>query len=575
MFSIAPFKSLDQSLEDRDIEYNELGIGQIRKPEFIGPLPKMPVRTGLQLDLGMSRRLKSSLASFLTLMLMASTAWGSLGTNGRELGAAERTVKAIIAEAAPGQRTMTPVTFDTMKPTFDQDWVLICERRDYDKVKNDDIVAFKVGDSFYMHRVVAKNPDGTLTTKADANAENDMQPVTADTYLGAVVVAAVKRDNGEALRFNSGDSRTVNSASADTTLNNVQSEVRPLTEETGQNVSTLQQSISADHTDAARQIAEAPPPSTEHTVKENPPVQATPSRSESGTPKVQTPAPTTVKNNAKGSPVIQRSTPVFYRATCEAVYGEAWPEVQKTKADYRANHHDIALFADYGRMDVRVGVGIIPKGSALTSGDGQALQLQTGAAYIPERNMILATDLEEGALAHEAGHALQRDHTLKALAQLGTKETSEIVMGLDFSLWPEVNQLGDRNAWDARMAKYVGCQPEFEVRLMALNRYHFAKNHMLIKDPVGVVTALTAIDAKPSFKDVSAVFAKHGIEMSEADYKAAIKISRVKAVQIHKQGGTGSDVAELSKYMNDAAYLNHDFYMQLLEKVLMEAPAHQ
>jgi signal peptidase I len=54
-------------------------------------------------------------------------------------------------------------------------------------VQEGDIIAFRSGDSVISHRVVRNQTvEGTFTTKGDANADEDMNPVAYDDLIGQV-----------------------------------------------------------------------------------------------------------------------------------------------------------------------------------------------------------------------------------------------------------------------------------------------------------------------------------------------------------------------------------------------------
>lgn len=49
------------------------------------------------------------------------------------------------------------------------------------------VVSFRKGESIVSHRIVAKNPNGSFTTRGDANRADDVSPVRADEIIGGVV----------------------------------------------------------------------------------------------------------------------------------------------------------------------------------------------------------------------------------------------------------------------------------------------------------------------------------------------------------------------------------------------------
>lgn len=56
-----------------------------------------------------------------------------------------------------------------------------------EQIAEGDVIAFQSGDSVIAHRVVRnQSVEGTFTTKGDANAEQDMNPVSYDACIGKV-----------------------------------------------------------------------------------------------------------------------------------------------------------------------------------------------------------------------------------------------------------------------------------------------------------------------------------------------------------------------------------------------------
>ncbi len=75
----------------------------------------------------------------------------------------------------------------SMEPTYQVGEVVLVDT----SVKNPGIgnaVAYHMGNSIIIHRVVRVNRDGAYVTKGDANASEDLSPVTGDEVLGRAVL---------------------------------------------------------------------------------------------------------------------------------------------------------------------------------------------------------------------------------------------------------------------------------------------------------------------------------------------------------------------------------------------------
>lgn len=81
------------------------------------------------------------------------------------------------------------VVSGSMEPTIHTGALVYVNTKDTD-VDTGDIIAFTEGNDNEMtviHRVVADNNDGTLTTKGDANENEDFAPIKAEQVVGTVV----------------------------------------------------------------------------------------------------------------------------------------------------------------------------------------------------------------------------------------------------------------------------------------------------------------------------------------------------------------------------------------------------
>lgn len=79
----------------------------------------------------------------------------------------------------------TVVASESMEPALRRGDVVAYSERDISDVGKDSIIVFDDDGVSIIHRVVAVNDDGTLTTRGDANANNDRSPVTATELFGA------------------------------------------------------------------------------------------------------------------------------------------------------------------------------------------------------------------------------------------------------------------------------------------------------------------------------------------------------------------------------------------------------
>lgn len=75
----------------------------------------------------------------------------------------------------------------SMEPEIPVGSVIYVEEVRPEEIQKREIIAFQSGESVIAHRVMEnKVVEGEFTTKGDANAENDMQPVAYDQLIGRV-----------------------------------------------------------------------------------------------------------------------------------------------------------------------------------------------------------------------------------------------------------------------------------------------------------------------------------------------------------------------------------------------------
>ena len=79
------------------------------------------------------------------------------------------------------------VVSGSMEPEIPVGSVVYVEGVRAEDVTGGDVIAFQSGDSVIIHRVVENQVvEGKFTTKGDANAENDMNPVGYNELIGRV-----------------------------------------------------------------------------------------------------------------------------------------------------------------------------------------------------------------------------------------------------------------------------------------------------------------------------------------------------------------------------------------------------
>lgn len=79
------------------------------------------------------------------------------------------------------------VVSGSMEPEIPVGSVIYVEEAKPETIQPKEVIAFQSGDSVIAHRVVENQVvEGEFTTKGDANAENDMQPVGYPALIGRV-----------------------------------------------------------------------------------------------------------------------------------------------------------------------------------------------------------------------------------------------------------------------------------------------------------------------------------------------------------------------------------------------------
>ncbi len=79
----------------------------------------------------------------------------------------------------------TIVASSSMEPALRRGDTVVYVEKEIDEVGPPDVIVFDDDDVSTIHRVVSINEDGTLTTRGDNNASNDVSPVTANELHGS------------------------------------------------------------------------------------------------------------------------------------------------------------------------------------------------------------------------------------------------------------------------------------------------------------------------------------------------------------------------------------------------------
>lgn len=99
----------------------------------------------------------------------------------------------IAAPMVAGYRPMVVLT-GSMEPTYPVGSMIYYKYQDYESIEVRDVITFEVGDQegYVTHRVVAKDDTTqSVVTKGDANATNDVSPVSGDRIVGVVAKTCI------------------------------------------------------------------------------------------------------------------------------------------------------------------------------------------------------------------------------------------------------------------------------------------------------------------------------------------------------------------------------------------------
>lgn len=87
----------------------------------------------------------------------------------------------------------------SMKPTFDENFVVVCERIEFCEIRRRDVIGVREGEVPFLHRVIETS--GAIRTRGDAHAQRDAIVTTARNFTGWRAVAAVHRATGEIVQL--------------------------------------------------------------------------------------------------------------------------------------------------------------------------------------------------------------------------------------------------------------------------------------------------------------------------------------------------------------------------------------
>lgn len=71
--------------------------------------------------------------------------------------------------------------------SFDAGSFVITKKVPYEEIKELDVIVFQSDDKLIIHRVIKINEDGSLVTKGDNNLNEDINPVTKETYQAKMI----------------------------------------------------------------------------------------------------------------------------------------------------------------------------------------------------------------------------------------------------------------------------------------------------------------------------------------------------------------------------------------------------
>ncbi len=173
---------------------------------------------------------------------------------------------------------------------------------------------------------------------------------------------------------------------------------------------------------------------------------------------------------AQGSLEVGR---VSYEQIASAFYGGQLDEIMAAKRAWRLAHPDQIWASDYDLLlKVAVNVEIDERGDGRNATEGVLARytLETNTARIPRASA--------GAmLAHEVAHGLTR----RSIRTAGQCARVDERLALDAA--PPTDTFARQSGFHLEWLSYVSTQVEFEVRLQALNRYHFEMTGRVIDSP--------------------------------------------------------------------------------------------
>ena len=262
---------------------------------------------------------------------------------------------------------------------------------------------------------------------------------------------------------------------------------------------------------------------------------------------------------AKGSVEVGH---VCYEQIARAVYGGQLEEIIEKKRVWRHAHPEQPWLSDYdlllkiavnveatsGRHDCHAPKGILARYS-----------LETNTARIPRGS--------SGAiLAHEVAHGLTRRSVRTA------EQQSQVDMRLNLvAVAPPDSAFARESGFHLEWLTYVSSQVEFEVRLQALNRYHFEVTGRVIDSPAEALRAVASLGASLDPRVVARVLAGVGDPEAGLSAHALFATSHRIWSEVPECFRNADD---LRKALQMAAAWDPEIRSTLLEKIAWEAPGH-
>jgi hypothetical protein len=249
---------------------------------------------------------------------------------------------------------------------------------------------------------------------------------------------------------------------------------------------------------------------------------------------------------------------VSYRQVAETIYGSETDRIIELKRQWRQSQPDAIWLSDYDLLSsVAVRVRVEPR-ETLRRG-------QTAARYTLHTNTVTLPRETAGALlAHEAGHGLTR-RSIRSDAAKGFVDPS-----LDVGLGAPRGSLARESSFDQQWLGYIATQAEFEIRLQALNRFHYLERGRVIDSPGEALHALAVLGV---------TLAPAEIEEIVSSREAPVVLRQARATQLGDPGRLFEpelfrNAHDVRRALQMAAAWDPGIRRDLLRKIAREAPGH-